>query len=257
MLAAVPVSAHEFWISPQTYIIGERDQLVADIRVGEKFKGGASGFLPPRFVRFDLVMGDKVIPVDGRIGDRPALDMPAIAAGLVTVVHQTTDSTLTYSEFQKFINFTTHKDFAWAVDEHKARGLPDTGFKEVYSRYGKSLIAVGDGAGADQNVGLLTEIVALANPYTDDLTDGLPVQVLFDGAPRRGAQVELFERSPDGEVAVTLHRTDATGTVIIPVQPGHEYLVDSVVMRAIDPVNDKGHAWESLWASLTFMVPSN
>jgi len=141
------------------------------------------------------------------------------------------------------------------VDQHKSRGLPDTGFKEAYSRYGKSLIAVGDGAGADQNVGLLTEIVALANPYTDDLTDGLPVQVLYEGKPRANVQVELFDRAPDGEVAVTLHRTDNTGVAVIPVAPGHEYLVDSVVMRAVGPADDKGHVWESLWASLTFKVP--
>ena len=255
-LSAFPATAHEFWISPQTYIIDAQDQLVADIRVGEDFKGGAYTYLPPRFERFDLVHNGQVLPVEGRIGDRPALNMQAPGSGLITIVHQTTDSTLTYSEAKKFKKFVAHKDFAWTLDEHKARGLPEFGFKEVYSRYGKSLVAVGDGAGSDQDVGLLTEIVALANPYTADLSDGLPVRVLYQGEIRADTQVEVFEKAPDDSVSVTIHRTDDTGVALIPVKPGYRYLVDSVVMRAVEPETSKDPVWESLWASLTFMVPN-
>ena len=56
--AAPAASAHEFWISPEAYMIQPGDQLVANLRVGENFKGGASPFLPSRFARFDLVQGD-------------------------------------------------------------------------------------------------------------------------------------------------------------------------------------------------------
>ena len=38
-------------------------------------------------------------------------------------MRQTGNSTLTYSESEKFVNFVTHKDFAWALDEHVTRGL--------------------------------------------------------------------------------------------------------------------------------------
>jgi hypothetical protein len=41
-------------------------------------------------------------------------------------------------------------------------------------------------------VGLRTELVALANPYTDDLAGALPVQLWLDGEPRRTSQVEVF-----------------------------------------------------------------
>jgi hypothetical protein len=105
-------------------------------------------------------------------------------------------------------------------------------------------------------MGLAIEIVALANPYTDDLTAGLPVLVLLDASPRGDAQVELFETAPDGTVTTTLHRTDAEGRVTLPVRPGMEYLVDSVVLRAL-PNNDPaaGPVWHSDWASLTFRTP--
>ncbi|KMW59736.1 hypothetical protein AIOL_004719 [Candidatus Rhodobacter oscarellae] len=256
MFVAAPIAAHEFWISPKDYIIDPQDQLVADIRVGQDFKGNASGYLPPRFVRFDLVQGDDLVPVEGAMGDRPALQMQAPGEGLVTVVYQTTDSRLTYSEWEKFVNFVTHKDLAWALEEHAERGLPQTGFREVYSRYGKSLMAVGAGAGADQEVGLLTEIVSLANPYTDPLPQGLPVRVLYEGAPRAFTQIEVFQKAPDDTVSVATYRTDAAGVANVPVKPGHEYLVDSVVIRGLVPEAEGDPVWESLWASLTFEFPA-
>ncbi|MDU8910441.1 DUF4198 domain-containing protein [Aestuariicoccus sp. MJ-SS9] len=255
LAGAIPALAHEFWIEPENYEVAADAPLTAALRVGENMKGSAYAYVPPNFRRFDLVMGDMVVPVEGRAGDRPALNMAAPAEGLAVVVHQTRDYLLTYRDWAKFENFTTHKDFAWAMARHDERGLPRTDFREQYSRYGKALIAVGTGAGADREVGLLTEIVAEANPYTDDLSGGFPVQVLYEGAPRADTQIELFEKAPDGTVEATLHRTDAEGRAVLPVKPGHEYLVDSVVMREMEPASDTDPVWESLWASLTFKVP--
>ena len=68
---------------------------------------------------------------------------------------------------------------------------------------------------------MVTEIVAEANPYTDDLTAGLPVRVLYQGTPRADAQGEIFDKSPGGDVEITLTRTDADGRALIPVTPGH------------------------------------
>lgn len=254
-LLPAALAAHEFWIDTQDWQVAPGADIVADIRVGEAFKGSAYSFLPPRFRRFDIVQGDIVTEVTGRAGDRPALNMAAPAEGLAVVVHVTSDYNLTYREWDKFVNFVTHKDWVPLLDEHKARGLPETGFRERYSRYGKSLIAVGNGAGMDRALGLETEIVALANPYTDTLDGGFPVRVFYQGAPRGGARVELFEKAPDGSVSIILDRTDADGTAMLPVKPGHTYLVDSVVIRALEPAEDTDPVWESLWASLTFQVP--
>ncbi len=253
LLLGLPARAHEFWISPEHYMVAPGEQLSAHLRVGERFKGGSYSYLPQKFRRFDLVVGGEIVAVDGTIGDRPALAMAAPGDGLVTVVHQTTDYSVTYSDPEKFPNFVRHKDFEGVLARHAERGLPDTGFREQYSRHAKSLIAVGRGVGQDITVGLETEIVALANPYTDDLTGGLPVLVLYRGAPRVGVQVELFEKAADGAVEVTLHRTDALGRA---VRAGYEYLVDAVVMRPMEQVEQGDPVWESLWASLTFLAPA-
>ncbi|MGY3438656.1 MULTISPECIES: DUF4198 domain-containing protein [unclassified Marinovum] len=254
---ALPIAAtaHEFWIDPHAWQLKAGEPITADIRVGQDFEGPAFSFLPHRIRRFDIVMDGVTTPVESRAGDKPALAMAAPADGLAVVVHATTDYQLTYSEWAKFESFLTTKDWVPLLDEHKARGLPETGFRERYSRYAKALIAVGDGAGSDSAVGLETEIVALANPYTDDLADGMPVQVFYQGAPRADAQIELFAKGPDGSVDVSQIRTDDAGTAIFPVQPGYRYLVDAVVLRSIEPAQPDDPVWESLWAALTFAVP--
>lgn len=246
--------AHEFWIAPESYQVETGGDLVSELLVGEMFDGFNQAYIPNRTRRFDLVQGDTVVPVEGRIGDRPALQMAAPGDGLWSVVHVTTDTRLKYKDWETFQSFTEHKSFTGAPERHLERGLSRDNVRELYSRYAKALMAVGGGEGADTRVGLLTEIVAGANPYTAEI-DAMPVQVFYDGDVRADTQVEVFDRAPDGSVAVTRLRTDAEGRVSIPVEAGHEYLVDSVVLRELDPADADQPAWETLWAALTFRVP--
>ncbi len=249
-----PVSAHEFWIEPLEYQIQTASEIKAELKVGQEFNGSSYPYRPTQFERFDLV-ADTVTEVQGRIGDNPALNMVAPSDGLIVVVHETKDNRLTYTEFHKFEKFVAHKAFPNVIEEHDKRGISRERFVETYRRYAKALVAVGDAKGADIAVGMKTEIVALANPYTSVLSE-MPVQVLLDGAPRANAQVELFEKDAAGEVNITLHTTGVDGKVALPVKQGYRYLVDAVWAEAL-PNNDpeKGAVWKTHWAALTFMNP--
>ncbi|MBV7410837.1 DUF4198 domain-containing protein [Maritimibacter sp. DP1N21-5] len=248
--------AHEFWIAPRDYTVATGDAIIADLRVGQDFRGAAQSYFPGKFARFEVRMGDRTAPVEGRIGDIPALDMPAPQEGLAIVIHETANHDLTYRERELFERFVAHKDLGDVLERHAQRGLPELAFREAYTRYAKSLVAVGDGAGTDLAVGLHHEIVAGLNPFTDDLSGGMPVQVLYDGAPRAEAQVEVFARGPSGEITQSFYRTDETGLAVIPMAPSTEYMVDAVVMEDTgndDP--DAGPVWHSAWANLTFSTP--
>ena len=101
-----------------------------------------------------------------------------------------------------------------------------------------------------------TEFVAEANPYTDKLERGMPVRLLYRGAPRANAQVEVFARSADKTVTISIVRTDTDGHALIPVARGVEYMLDAVVMRPIEAADpEKKPVWESLWAGMTFKIP--
>ena len=230
--------------------------MQANLKVGQDFAGASYSFNPRNFTRFEVISGSESAKVAGRLGDIPALSMAPLAEGLTIVVHETDDSQLTYTKWEKFTKFVDHKAFPNTLDDHVARGIAkDEKFVESYRRFAKSLIAVGHGRGSDQNTGLRTEIVALDNPYHLGGTE-IAVQVFLEGQPKAGTQIELFEKAPDGTVEITLHQTGDDGTAMLPVKKGYSYLVDNVSMLALD--NDdasKGPVWESLWASLTFQIP--
>ena len=253
-ILATSATAHEFWIEPDAYQVPASGQIVARLKNGEAFEGVNLAYFERRIERFDVVVGDTITPVEARMGDYPALDVPAPVGGLVMVVHETTPSTLTYKEWAKFQKFADHKGFADIAARHQANGFPDVPFKERYTRHAKALIAGGDGAGQDRALGLKTEFVALTNPYAPDFDDVMRVQVTLDGGVRPDAQVEVFDKAPDGTVSITLHLTDAAGIADVPVAPGHAYLFDAVAI-APTVAEDTDAVWDTYWAALTFAVP--
>jgi Domain of unknown function (DUF4198) len=261
-LLVTPVMAHELWIEPDAYVLTEEAAVTARLVNGQNFDGMVIRYFPKDFVRFTLTLDDTEVPVPGRVGDTPALNMPALGDGLHIATFQSSGDLLGYTELAKFAKFVEHKDLSSSLGtdvmaRHAARQLPDADFWEYYTRYSKALIGVGSALGTDRRMGLETELVALTNPYTDDLAAGMAVQLFWGDTPRADAQIELFAKGPDGTVTVTLHRTDATGVVRLPVSPGFSYLVDAVVLRepVVPQVGEREVAWESLWAALTFAVP--
>lgn len=247
--------AHEFWVEPESYTIAETDSLNANLRNGQFFAGPTIPYISGTIERFEVIAGDDVLPVGGRLGDRPALKGLSVPEGLAIIVFESTDSRLNYDDWEMFTAFVEHKDLKGTIEAHRERGLPETNFDENYRRFSKALVAVGDGRGADRQVGLLTEIVAGANPYTDDVSGGMPLQVFYDGEPRADVQIELFERAPDETVTIETYRTDAEGRAVVPVKPGYTYLADAVAIRPLDGSTGNGAVWHTDWAALTFAVP--
>ena len=255
-LSGAGLSAHEFWIEPQKFQVESGDVMEIDLKNGQNFVGTRLSYFESQFTRFDLAQGNTINPAEGRTGDSPALTAIADQDGLLVILHETTPNTLKYKEWAKFAKFAAHKDFPDAEADHNAAGWPREDFRESYTRHVKSLVAVGSGAGADRNYGMKTEFVALTNPYSKDFDGQMRVQVLLDNAPRPNAQVEVFQRvSANGDVIITVERTDAQGIATIPVSPGDDYMFDAVVLKPFSGDGPEDVVWQTLWAALTFQVP--
>ena len=232
--------------------------IAADLRNGELFKGSQQSYFERTTTRIEATIGDTTAPIEGRMGDRPAIQLPAPQQnGLMILAHEAAPAVITYKDWPKFMKFVAHKDFSEAEATHTARGWDKEGFKETYTRHSKSLIAVGTGQGADRALGLATEFVALDNPYAADFDGVLDVELLYNDAPRANAQIEVYARDEEDMVEVTIVRTGDQGRAAIPVEAGMEYLLDAVVLRpAADATTvAEGPVWETLWASMTFAVP--
>jgi hypothetical protein len=256
MGAAFSVQAHEFWFMPEDFTLDAGAQVRAQLRNGSHMVGVDLPYLPENLPRYEVVLGDTVTPITSRLGDTPAVDMAVQGTGLAILVAQTINLTVTYDDFAVFKGFTEHKAMPQIAEQHIARGLPDKAFTESYKRYVKSLVAFGDGVGSDRALGMRIEIVALANPYTDDISQGMPLQVLMDGKPRVGAQLLMFATDAAGVVTEVPYVTDADGMAVVAAVSGSTYLADSVDIFAL-PNDDAmaGPVWHSDWASLTYMVP--
>jgi hypothetical protein len=175
-------TGQEFWISPETYRWAPGEAVLADLRVGEAFSGVEQSFVPQDFTRFEILAGDDVFTVEGRAGDIPALGGLELPEGLAVIVHETTAREMTWDDWDRFADFAHHKGLGDVTEMKSARDLgPTDTVREEYYRYAKSLVAIGHGAGTDRVAGLRAELVALANPYTDDLAGAMPLQFYLDG----------------------------------------------------------------------------
>ncbi|WP_232796393.1 DUF4198 domain-containing protein [Roseovarius salinarum] len=257
MQAAGPLHAHEFWIEPLTFQAKTGAEVAAHLRNGEEFEGTPQPYSPRRTARAEVRLGGETRPIESRAGDLPALRVTPRTEGLMVLAYEARHRNVTYESWDKFAAFAAHKDFPDIAARHDARGLPRKDFTETYTRHCKALVGVGDGRGRDARLGLETEFVALADPYAEGLSGSLPVRLFYRDAPRADAQVEVFERAPGGEVRIFTTRTDAQGRAEVPVRPGHDYLLDAVVLREPAPelAEARGAVWETLWASLVFSVP--
>jgi uncharacterized GH25 family protein len=254
-LLALPLSAHEFWIEPREFQVETFEPVEARFLNGQNFDGVELAYFETQANRFDIEQNAKSVPYTGRMGDIPAVQLPDGAQdGLLILVYESVPASLKYKTWQEFQAFADHKGFADIQEQHRARGLPDKDFFETYSRHVKTLIGVGEAAGRDRALGLQTEIVALDNPYALAGAGTMRVQVLYQGDPRSDAQLEVFDKAPDGQVTVTTQRTDANGMATVQMSPGDAYHLDSVVLRPA-PDTDRS-VWRSLWAGLTFAVPA-
>ena len=257
ILTSSATLGHEFWIEPQEFQVENGEEIVGNLVNGQNFEGVKLSFFEKRFRSFDQTVGGVTQPVAGRTGDRPALNVTPSEDGLHVFGYVSTDSRVKYEEWDKWLAFADHKKFEDIAERHDARGLPRTEFWEAYSRYAKSVVAVGSGEGADQAFGHEIEFVMLTNPYVAQ-TDTVQVQLLYQGTPRADAQIELFAKAPDGNVTIELYKTDTDGIGTLPVQSGYRYLADNVVLRdpSAELAAEKDAVWETVWASLTWAMPA-
>lgn len=249
--------SHEVWLDADEFQVETSETLTAELKNGQNFVGSGLIYNPRSFTRFEVLSTDGLKPVSGTIGDRPALGLSGQPAGLQVIGYESTVSTLTYKEWEKFQAFADHKDFTDIKTRHDARGLPETDFVEAYTRHVKMLACVGSCDGQDAIMGLETELVALANPYQLAPNTPLRVQLLLNGAPQPDRQIEIFARAADETVQITTTRTNENGVADIMLQPDTTYLLDAVTLRV--PSTERhvktNAVWDTLWAALTFQTP--
>ncbi len=246
-------AAHEFWIEPESHRVAPGEAIRADLKVGKMLKGDYFPYLKKRFLSYRVTVGARTVDVQNYEGASPSLDITADQPGLRIITYHSTADRLVYRDWQKFLTYAEQEGMMWAVEAHKARGLPESGFSEIYSRGAKALVQVGkaDAADRDRAVGLPLELIAGENPFADKTPTELPVQLLWRGQPIGDTQISIFRNN--GTITRQIVRTDATGRAMIPLNGGGRFLLNAIHLQPV-AASDAKDDWESHWASLTFAV---
>ena len=244
--------AHEFWIEPKKYKLSKGDILSASLFVGENFSGYENPYIEDNFVRFEVLSQNGSKKVNGRVGDRPALNLIPEHYGLNIIVYQSTPTYLTYNEFEKFIKFTEEKGFSQIPEQHLLDNLPEKGFKETYTRFSKSYVSVFNNEGEDNFSEMEFEWVMEDKNFNSQINNQILFSLYYQGVPHPNSLVTIFSKNNTGEVQKTYSQTNHEGNFTLNTTSNTSYLIDSVIIRKINPdSNPEGAIWESLWASAT------
>ncbi|KGF68955.1 hypothetical protein LL06_13530 [Hoeflea sp. BAL378] len=249
-----PAAAHEFWIEPQDFSVAAGEEISADIRIGQDFKGDAFPYIPSRFAAFRRHDRDGETDVAGTTGDLPALKLLPRTEGLTIFTYVSVAERIRFQDWEKFAFYLDYEGLDAIPDLHAARGLARDDIRELYTRCAKALVTVGDAAEEqDRATGMRLELVAAENPATLSSGKEIGFTLLWEGAPLADTQVALFRRGTEGGAATrVVARTDETGLARFPLPAAGTYLASSVHM--IEAPADRNADWESYWASLTFAV---
>jgi len=252
-------NAHEFWIEPSQYQLNDFS-IKAHLRVGQQFQGMVLMYNPKGFKNFKILSGlkNKKEKVNGILGDVPAINTKTNLENLLIIYHETTDKLVNYKKFEKFKDFVTEKGYEHLIETHINKNFPKINFVESYRRYAKSLITIKGNEGKDKKTGLLIEFVLDQNPYKNLNSNQMSATLYYKKRPLKNNLVTIFSKYKNSKLSISSIRTDDKGKFTFEIEPGKEYLLDSVVIYPLksDPKKNEP-IWHSVWASTTFLVPEN
>jgi len=242
MLLACAPAARAGWIEPVRWQLSPGDRIEAALDEGAPLAGQAQA--AEAGARF------QVLAPGGAVLDPGAA---ATAPGLYRLVHVPPETVLRWPDAAAFRAFLEAHELAGILARQADRGLAQGPASALDSHYDKALVAVGAAKGQDPALGLRLELSALADPYAGG--PSLPVMLSWAKTPRPGAQLKVYERDGAGAVTGFTLRTDEDGLALVPLKPGHAYLLAAATMLAHLPEGPDAPAWHLYRASLTFATP--
>jgi len=153
-----------------------------------------------------------------------------------------------------FNKYLAVEDYSSTIEARKKSGDEEKPGREIYSRYIKTFIQVGNGLSDhfSHPLNYKIEIIPLTNPASLKLNSDLEVKVLFEGKPlqkrRIMATYDSYSDAPEDYAQVT--ETDENGIARFRITHKGLWLVRTNQMIRLEgnPEAD----WQSFWANFTF-----
>ena len=251
-LAAVPLSAHDFWLAALNWTPAAGTAVTITAGVGEKFPTrtnlrarenwlaqwrvvGAAGEVPvtKEFRRDNLVMATDI-----------TLPAPGAYLGVAMITAQVTEM-----KGPEFTDYLKEEGLENIIAARAAAGETDKTTKEKYARYAKVAIRNGAGSGAHltRPAGLAAEFVPSTDPTSIRPGGSLTVQLLANGKPVANAAVSAVNDEKPVRVM-----TDSQGRATFTIDRPGAWLIKTVHMVRLPQTGTPEADWESFWVTLSF-----
>lgn len=252
-LVATVVSAHDFWLQPDTFTPAVNKPAALSLHVGDHFVSeGEKAHQKKGTVSLKLFSSGDAIDLDARDGDKPAVRFTPKKAGVHFVALER-DAKLITLEAKKFNSYLEEEGLDDVLAARKKAGESDRSGRERYRRYIKSYLRAGDKTDDawKKRAGHKLEIVPLSDPTGPKKKGTFAVRVLFDDKALSEVKVTAFSRDGD-KVMTRTARTTAKGEASWKLAESGIHLVRLVFMRRAK--DDREADWHSWWAAMTFEV---
>ena len=254
-IATGSLSAHDFYILPERFLVPNNYKLEVAFHNGDAFPESEA---PPSLARLKdarLLSVKGTFPIKGiRVDGKRAvgtLDL-SNAFGNLVLSARTSPNFIELSP-DKFLDYIKEEGLTSVIDWRAQHNETNKPGRERYSKFAKSLLLSGTPDNFYRtSIGFPIEIIPEANPYT--LTKGsvMPCLVILRGEPVAGLQIEAAWAANGKDKTIVIGRTDAQGRILVPIAEAGKWRLHTLLMeRCAEPaVAD----WESFWASLTFEI---
>lgn len=227
--------------------------MVLDFMVGENFEGEFWDLGRHKVEK--IVLHNRVATVDltGKekrgMGGNLEHTFNNVGTQMVTL-----ESNNAYIELEpeKFDSYLKEDGLDYILEERRKLGEENKTSRELYRRYAKLLVQVGDRTDDTykKSAGLRLEVVPLQNPYDLKPGDYLDCKVYYEGKPAPHTLVKVWSHVGNRVFLQHIY-TENDGGIRFPLSSGGAWMVSTVKM--VRAQSDKAE-WQSMWSSLVFGI---
>ena len=245
--------AHEFWLLPGKFRYKPGDVMVLNFMVGENFEGEFWDLNRHKVEKLRLYNRLATVDLTGKekkgMGKNLEYTLGNVGTQMVTL-----ESNNAYIELEpeKFSAYLQEDGLDYILDERERLGEALRPSRELYRRYAKLLVQVGDRTDDSYKkpAGLKLEIIPGQNPYDLKAGDYMDCKVYYDGKPEQHALVKVWSHIGNRVFLQNIY-TENDGSIRFPISSGGAWMVSTVKMvRA----QSNEAEWQSMWSSLVFGI---
>ena len=264
---ALPLRAHEFWLTPVSVPMVAGDTARLTLRVGEYFDGELIGFSAPQTQDLRHYTASGNIDLRPLLQDIPApallVALPAAGSHMIIFNSQPNTISLPADAFHAYLH---DEGLDFIKTQRETAGTASMPGRERYRRFVKTLISVAPRPGAAPAsasaikpdttsliaTGQQLEIVPTNNPLAMLPGDVLGVRVMFDGRPLNNALLKAWHRR-GGQTLIIRSKTAADGSASFDLPYAGPWMIS--VVHMVPAADVKEIDWDSLWSNLSFNLP--